>query len=230
MGFKGLCYNVTGQNTLIINTSMAQAAGATVTMYLDHVEVHMPGVLITFWGNDFKSNEGNITGPVSRAEFVTAPLNAVLAFGNVTASVQATLPALTRPVSMDITIPGNLSTDTLYRFEEILASNYLQLNSVAYTLNVQKVNLTTGPANITFTIPASWVNQYGGNQAVRITRISDETGKPELINTTYEGLDTQGNMIFRGNSPNGLSIFGLLTLIHPFGISFHPRYFFYHSR
>ena len=33
MGFPGLSYNVTGNNTLVINKSAAQAAGATVTMY-----------------------------------------------------------------------------------------------------------------------------------------------------------------------------------------------------
>jgi hypothetical protein len=76
---------------------------------------------------------------------------------------------------------------------------------------VKKVDLTTGPANVTFTIPASWVNQHGGKDAVRITRISNETGKQELIDTIYRGLDAQGNMIFRGDSPNGTSLFGLLT-------------------
>ena len=157
--------------------------------------------------------------------FLTDPLNATLAFGNVTGSVQATLPALTRPVSIGVAIPGNLSTDTLYRFEKIFASNYLQINGVAYTISVKKVNLANAPANITFTIPASWVDQRGGNEAVRITRISDETGMPEMINTTYEGLDAQGNMIFCGDSPGGMSLFGLLTLIHPFAVNAHHHFF-----
>ncbi|MFZ1128383.1 IPT/TIG domain-containing protein [Methanoregula sp.] len=230
MGFPGLSYTVTGNNTLVINKSAAQAAGATVTMYPDRVEVyqHNPsGILITFWGNDFTGDEGNLTGPVSHAVFLTDPLNATLAFGNVTGSVQATLPALTRPVSIGVAIPGNLSADTLYRFEKIFASNYLQINGVAYTISVKKVNLANAPANITFTIPASWVDQRGGNEAVRITRISDETGMPEMINTTYEGLDAQGNMIFCGDSPGGTSLFGLLTLIHPFAVNAHHHFFSY---
>jgi PKD repeat protein len=213
-GFPGLSYNANGKGTVSIDMASAAAAGATVTTYFDRVTVyqhHSPGVLLTFWGNNFTFNKGSITGPVSRAEFVTDPLNATLAFGNISGSVHAELPALTQRVYLNLTVPGNVSTETLTQFQDILSGNGLQLNTVAYTFSVQKVNLTTGPANVTFTIPASWVNQNGGKDAVRITRISDETGKQELLDTVYEGLDDQGNMIFRGDSPNGLSLFGLVT-------------------
>jgi PKD repeat protein len=212
-GFTGLSYNANGQGTVSIDTGAALAAGATVTMYADHVNVyqhHSPGVLLTFWGNNFKTNNGTISGQVSRAEFVTDPLNATLAFGNISGSVHAALPALTQRVYLNLTVPGNVSTVTMNQFQDSLSGNGLQLNTVAYTFDVQKVNLTTGPANVTFTIPASWVNQNGGKNAVMITHIS-ETGKPELLNTVYEGTDAQGNMIFRGDSPNGLSLFGLVT-------------------
>ena len=82
-----------------IDMAAARAAGATITTYFNHVDVyqhHSPGVLLTFWGNNFEINNGTITGPVSRAEFVTDPLNATLAFGNVSGSVHAELPALTQ--------------------------------------------------------------------------------------------------------------------------------------
>jgi hypothetical protein len=142
---------------------------------------------------------------------VTDPLNATLPFGDVSGSVHAVFPALYQRANIYVMIPGNLSTETKNQFQDILGRNGLQLDTVAYTLSVQKVNLTTGPANITFTIPASWVNVHGGKDAVRIIRISEETGKQELLNTVYEGVDSQGTMIFRGDSPNGTSLFGLVT-------------------
>ena len=36
------------------------------------------------------------------------------------------------------------------------------------------------------------VSQRGGKDTVRFTRISDETGKQELIDTLYGSLDSQG--------------------------------------
>ena len=214
MGFAGLVFNADGQGTLSIDIAAAQAAGAEVTIYVDRIEAYQhnsPGVLLTFWGDNLKINNGTITGPVSRAEFTTDPLNATLAFGTVSGSVHAALPVLIQQVNIDLTIPGYLSTDIQNQFQNILSSNGLRLDTVACTLNVHKVNLTTGPANVTFTIPSFWVDEHGGKDAIRITRISEETGKQELIDTAYEGVDTQGNMIFRGDSPNGTSLFGLVT-------------------
>jgi hypothetical protein len=199
---------------LIIDTSAARAARATVTMYADHITVyqhHSPGVLLTFWGNSFGINNGTITGPVSQAELLTDPLNATLTLGPASGSVHAALPELIGWGNITLTISENQSADTLDRFQDILTGNGLMLNAVAYTLDVQEVNLTTGAANVTLTVPGSWVNQNGGNDAVRITRISDGTGKQELLDTAYEGVDTRGNLIFRGDSPNGLSLFGLVT-------------------
>jgi hypothetical protein len=214
MGFSGLIYNANGLGTLHIDLAAAQAAHATVTVFVDRVEVyqhHSPGVLLTFWGDHLEISNGTITGPVSRAEFVTDPLNATLEFGNVSGSVHAALPVLIQRVDLNLTIPKNVSTDTVNQFQYILSRNGLRLDTVAYTLYVQKFNLTTGPANVTFTIPASWVDGHGGKDAVRITRISEETGTQEVISTVYEGVDAHGNMIFRGDSPNGMSLFGLVT-------------------
>jgi GTPase len=69
----------------------------------------------------------------------------------------------------------------------------------------------TGPANVTLSLPSSWVNQHGGKESVYISRISDTTGMTEVISTIYTGTDAKGNMVFRGDSPNGSSIFGMIT-------------------
>jgi len=214
LGFAGMSFNADGQNTLDISLADAQAAGATVTSYFNRIEVyqhHSPGVTITFWGDNFTITRDRIVGKASRAEFVTDPLNAALDFGNVSGSVHATLPMLTQRALINTTISEAVSAETLGQFREIANRNMFTLQDVAYTLEVKKINLKTGPANVTFTIPTSWVNLRGGSSAVQITRISEDTGKTELLSTTYIGIDPYGNMIFRGDSPDGTSIFGLIT-------------------
>ena len=214
LGFEGLTYNADGQGTLSINLANAKAAGATVTTYFNRVEVyqhHSPGVTTTFWGDHFMIGNGSVSGRVIKAEFVTDPLNTTLDYGPVTGSVKAVLPALTHPGWVNNTIAENASADTRDKFTGIARANGLSLQDIAYTLAVKKNGITTGPANITFTIPAAWVNSHGGPTAVHITRISEETGKTELLATTYVGLDPHGNVIFQGDSPNGTSLFGLVT-------------------
>ena len=214
LGFEGLSYNSDGQGALSINLANAKTAGATVSLYFNRVEVyqhHSPGVTTTFWGNNFALNNGTISGTASRAEFVTDPLNTTLDYGPVTGSVKAVLPALTHSGWVNNTIAENTSADTRDKFTGIARTNGLSLRDVAYTLAVKKNGITTGPANVTFTIPAAWVNSHGGPTEVFITRISEDTGKTELLATTYLGLDPHGNMIFQGDSPNGTSLFGLVT-------------------
>jgi len=214
LGFSGMSFNTDGQNTLDISRADAQAAGATVTVYFNRIEVyqhHSPGATITFWGNNFTITRDRIGGTVSRAEFATDPVDATLDYGNVSGSVHALLPRLTERALITTTISESVSADTLGQFREITSRNSLTLGDVAYTLEVRKVNLTTGPANVTFTVPASWVNPRGGSGAVHITRISGDTRKIELLSTTYGGISPSGTMIFRGDSPDGTSIFGLIT-------------------
>jgi hypothetical protein len=170
---------------------------------------------MTFWGNQFENKNGTITGTIKYADFVTDPIIANLTtLGNMTVSgsIHAGLPYLTQPVTLDTTLNGNVSADVTGQFRNVVSQNNLQLENIAYTMDLRRVNLTsTGPANVTLTIPPSWIDQYGGKDAVRIGRISDETGMGELLKTIYNGTDTHGNLVFRGESPNGSSIFGMLT-------------------
>ncbi len=215
MGFEGLSFNADGTDTLVLNLDQAQNTGAQVTIFSDRVEVYQhssPGVLITFWGDRFVKIGGNITGKVTKADFVTDPLVANLSIGNVSGSVKAILSSLTERGAVKTTIQGNVSQETVEQFQTITEKNNLQMQSVAYTLDVRKVKIPqTSAANITMSIPPSWVDRYGGKDAVRIIRISEETGTSELLDTVYMGLDPNGNMVFRGDSPNGSSLFGLLT-------------------
>jgi hypothetical protein len=215
MGFEGMSYNADGTDTLDLNLDQAQTIGAQVTVFSDRVEVYQhnsPGVLMTFWGDHFATIGRNITGKVTKAEFATDPLVANLSLGTVSGSVNAILSSLTQKGAVKTTIQGNVSQETTEQFQTITHKNNLQMQSIAYTLDVRKANIPqTGAANVTMSIPPSWVDRNGGKDAVRIIRISEETGTTELLDTVYTGLDPNGNLVFRGDSPNGSSLFGLLT-------------------
>ena len=213
IGFPGLTFNADGKNTLILDLDAAHTAGAVVTSYFDRIEVYQhnsPGVLITFWGDQFNTANKTITGTASQAEFTTDPLNATFPLGTVSGSVHAALPALIQPGILTKTLTSPVNATTTSRFSDITAGSSLNINAVAYTLTVKKENLTTGAANVTLTVPASWVNINGGKDAVYIPRIGDD-GKKELLSTTFTGTGPTGTLIFRGDSPNGTSLFGLLT-------------------
>ena len=215
MGFDGLRFNADGQNTLDLDLNKAQVAGATVTQYTDRVEVYQhgsPGVTMTFRGDRFETTGQKIQGTVKTADFVTDPLEATLGPGDVSGSLRAVLPVLTQQVVITNIMNGRVSPGLSDQFRTVSAQNGFQMDSVAYTFEVRKDSLLkTGQANVTLSIPASWVDNHGGKDAVHIARISDESGAAELIATVYTGTGAKGTLIFRGDSPNGSSIFGMIT-------------------
>jgi len=218
IGFSGMNYNGDGHGSLFIDGAAAQNAGATITVSTNFVDVyqhHSPGVHSTFWGQIHEDAGGNITGQITRAEFATDPMNATLSFGNVSGAIHAVLPALYQQDAIPLTLSGSVSPDTLGRLQDLLAGQGLILDSVAYSFNVQRSNLTTGAANVTLTVPASWVDAHGGKDAVRITRISKENGDATLLTTVYGGTDAQGTMTFRGASPDAGALFTLVTTAAP---------------
>lgn len=215
IGFTGLSYNANGQNMLNIDLAAAQAAGAAVTIYPDRIEIyqhHSPGMLITFWGNNFTINPGTITGPVSRAEFETDPEYATLALGNISGSVHAISTRILQPSFIKITLSSSLYPEIIGKIRNVSAQNNLELENVAYTMDVERINLPeTGAADVTMTIPPLWVDRQGGTDSIHVARISNETGTTELLNTEFGGSDSNGNMIFRGDSPHGTSLFVLFS-------------------
>jgi hypothetical protein len=215
IGFTGLSYNVSGDGMLIIDMSLAQAAGADVTLFADRVEVyqhHSPGMLLTFWENNLTINNGIINRPVSRAEFETDPENATLALGTISGSVHAVPISIIQPSFIKLTINSSFDPEILGKIRDVSSRNNLELENVAYTMDVERINLPeTGAADVTMTLPESWVNRQGGTDSIHVARISNVTGATELLNTEFGGSDSNGNMIFRGNSPHGTSLFVLFS-------------------
>ena len=215
VGFVGMSYNTDGQNSVSIDISSAEQAHATVTTFFDHVEVYQhgsPGVRISFYFDKYDLKDDIITGTAKRAEFVTDPLTVNVSTGKVSGSVQAVLISIDKPVKVENIITGDIPLTTAEDYSTLLAQDNQSVAGIAYLMKFHRGNLTsTGAANVTMTVPLSWVVLHGGKDAVKITRTSDETGMTELLKTIYIGPDSGGNMVFRGDSPHGTSIFGLVT-------------------
>jgi hypothetical protein len=96
-------------------------------------------------------------------------------------------------------------------FRVALAEGGRELIAVAYTMTVIKTNIdATLPATITMTCPPDWIITHGGIDTVSIVRI-DDSGTAQVLETSHIGYDDTGNMVFEAVSPDGLSIFGLIT-------------------
>lgn len=215
VGFFGLNYNVDNANTLELDLGAARTAGAEVTSRPDRVEVYQhssPSVLITFYGTKFEHKGGKIVGKVTRADFVTSPLIGKIDTGEVTGTIRVDLAGLTGKAFLTKTIDANVSPDISDLFGAGAASGSLGYNSAAFTMNITKVNLEqTGAANLTFTVPSVWVMTNGGIESVRIARTSEKDHTTQVLDTRYLGTTPQDTMKFTAYSPDGTSIFGMIT-------------------
>ena len=90
-----------------------------------------------------------------------------------------------------------------------------RLDAVAYTAQVEKTDLQDktyiGPSVVTMSVAPSWVLNHGGLSNVKIVRLADD-GTSQLLETQFSGIDTSINMVFTGTSPDGLSMFTLISV------------------
>jgi len=228
-GFVGMLYNTDNEKTLDLNLTKARAENVNVTIYPDHIDVyqhdltiypdhvdvyqHYSGVLFRFWMNtsDIR-NTTRIVKRVDSAELWTDPLVANLTTGTYTGSTHA-IPVRIFPQSLiKITLSDCIIPEIMSEIRNLCAQNDLGPENIAYEMYVERFNLTEiGEANVTMTLPVSWVERWGGTESVHIARIGDENGKTELLNTVFTGSDSHGNMIFRGDSPYGSSLYATFS-------------------
>lgn len=215
IGFYGLNFNMDNQNTLELDLGAAQTAGAEVTPLPDRVEVYQhssPAVVITFYGTGFEFRNGKLTGKVTRADFVTSPLTGNTGAGDVTGSIRVDLYGLTGKAGLTKTIDANVTADVEQDFRNETSRLGFWYAAAAFTMNITKVNLErTGAANLTFTVPQAWVTSNGGVESVRIARISEKDHTTQILETRYLGSDPKDSMKFTAYSPDGTSVFGMIT-------------------
>ncbi|MDD1682497.1 MAG: fibronectin type III domain-containing protein [Methanoregula sp.] len=215
-GFAGLIYNADSNNTLDLDISKALALGATVTVDTDHIDVYQnksSGVLLRFRldTSDIR-NTTRIVKHVNSAELWTDPLAANFTTGTFYGSLHAMPTRILQPSTIHITLSGCIPSEVTEMVLAVSEQNNLELEKIAYTMDVTWIDLReTSAADVTMTLPASWVDQRGGSDSVHIAGINGETGITELLKTTVVGRDTTGTGTFRGDSSHGASMFAIFS-------------------
>jgi PGF-pre-PGF domain-containing protein len=125
--------------------------------------------------------------------------------------------------SIATTTYQNLDPGTLTSYQSAFALQGLDINSVYYVVVVTKTNVTvsSGPANITMSVPTSWYNAQGGSGNIRVVHTSD-TGATDIltVQSAAANTPTSGYMTLIFNSPQGLSTFTLVSVMNaPVGSS-----------
>jgi hypothetical protein len=174
-----------------------------------------------------QAQDGQITGQIESIAMKSAPVEGQFAdAGIVSASFHADLHTMP---SKDATVSSVLvktpAPEVQSAIEGELQGKGYSLESVAYTMEVQKRNLEdktdVGQAVVTMSVSPNWVLNHGGITNTKIARFSDE-GNPSILETQFVGLDSTQNMIFSGTSPGGLSIFAMIA-VKPAGQTAPPQ-------
>jgi hypothetical protein len=214
-GFEGLLYNADGNNTLDLDIWKARAVGATITIEPDHIDAYpheSPGAFLRFrLDTSDRSNPTRIVKKVNSAELWTGPLVGNFTTGMFSGSLHAVPTRILQASVINVTLTTCIPEPVREKVRNVSAQNQLELENIPIMMNVTRVNLPqTGAAEVSMTLPASWVEQQGGTGAIHIARISDETGTPELLTTVFTGRDP-GAMTFRGDSPRGTGLFVIFS-------------------
>ena len=202
-----------GKQTLSLDTARAEQSGTIVSLSGNVITISQPGFTITVVTSDTPVKEnGVISGAVQSVRLHTAPAYADTSTGTVSISVDTPLAAIPENAAITTSISETVNQNLQDAFRSAAQSHNQQVEGIAYNAYVTKTNfVATGPAIVTLTIPPDWVTMHGGIPAIGIAHISDE-GTSTILMTGFKGYDNAGNMIFEGISPQGLSIFSLISL------------------
>lgn len=202
-----------GRQTISLDTARAEQSGTIVSLSDNVITLSQPGFTITVVTSDTPVKEnGVISGTVQSVRLHTAPAYADTSIGTVSISVDTSLAAIPENAAITTTISETVNPDIQDAYRSAAQSNNQQVKGIAYNAYIMKSNfVATGPAIVTLTIPPDWVTKHGGIIAIGIAHISDE-GTSTILTTDYKGYDNAGNMEFQATSPQGLSLFSLISL------------------
>jgi len=202
-----------GIQTFTLDRTKAAQSGVSVSVDNNVITTNQPGLTLTIITSGSPSIEDDvISGTVQSVSIQTTPSAADLSFGSVSVSIDAALATIPENAAITTTISEMVSSDARSAFQQAAQDNNQQVEAIAYVMSVEKTNFAaTGPATVTMTISPDWVTSHGGIQSVSIARMGDDK-TVEILDTSYKGTDAQGSLVFEGNSPHGLSVFGITTV------------------
>jgi hypothetical protein len=203
-----------GVQTFTLDTTLAAQSGVSVTVENNVITITQPGLTqkIVTSGNPSIVN-GVISGTVKSASITTTPSVATLSFGTVSVSIDASLATIPENAVITTTLSETVSPDTRSAFQQAAQNDNRQVDAIACVMTVETTNfVATGPAVVTMTVPSNWVTSHGGPESVTIARWGDDRTTVEMLDTSYRGMNAQGDMAFEGKSPHGLSVFGLVQV------------------
>jgi hypothetical protein len=128
------------------------------------------------------------------------------------ARIEVDLNSLNEGSALDISMTDQLDAAIERRFSKLAEKNKLKVIDRGGVIVVTKTELKNKQevekAEIIFSIEKSWLGKRDKKQ-VKILRYDEETDTEQMLPTTYVGTDSEGYLIFRGESANGLSTFAV---------------------
>ncbi|MFA4849382.1 MAG: PKD domain-containing protein [Methanoregula sp.] len=196
-----------------INRVVAERTGATLSVSGKTVRIIRSGFTLSITAESMTEVNGVIlVNTIKSILIATTPIEARMDdVGPVTSSFTAGLSSLPPASGFVTTIAEPVNPVVAETFRRTIVNEGDEVQAIAYTLTVQKTNIiSTLPATLKMSAPVEWVNAHGGIHSIVIGRISDDQ-TCTILKTSFLGYDRNGNMEFGANSPDGLSVFGLIA-------------------
>jgi len=218
-GFSVTSDSGDGKMNLTINRTQVERSGANVTVVNNTVTIVHPMFSIVFVCVKVTEIDGIIHGEdVLSIVPTTTPLQGIISGETVSAWLNTHLYNISSGAMITTSLAEPVNKDINDAFGNALKDAGQDIQAIDYTMTVTKTNITaTHSANISMTASPAWVEANGGIDSVYIVRIPDTPTlenpnmDPQVLKTFWVGNDTKGNMIFEAFSPDGLSVFGLVT-------------------
>ncbi|HDS64198.1 MAG TPA: DUF4430 domain-containing protein [Methanofollis liminatans] len=213
---EGVTVAVVGGKTRISVDLNAAHDGEQVTVKGDRIIIERPGLLLTVLTGDITERDGIATGFIKSVTARLAPKTGTIAgIGDVGATLILSLNVVPALGDITATYASNLSAEDQSALFALCAVDGTAVTGTACVMNVGMNGLVNGEdiasATVRMHLSPAWAEAHGGAGAIRIVHIADD-GTVEILETGMVGIDENGNLIFEGISPNGLSTFALVSL------------------